>query len=175
MSEAIVTSIADGYLDWSMHSAHDKQIPFGTGSMLGIEFAKRGSKTVEVALYIWLNARHHKNAVGEQNAAILGRWATLMMDNMKLLHNFILKLSRFVLFYILRMLQKVESFCDWSNFFLCSASLQDITSRFKERKYGGLWQWSEFPNKIAVQSNDTHPTLAIPELTRLLMNDEGLG
>uniref|UniRef100_F6H812 CCR4-Not complex component Not1 C-terminal domain-containing protein n=1 Tax=Vitis vinifera TaxID=29760 RepID=F6H812_VITVI len=55
------------------------------------------------------------------------------------------------------------------------ASLQDITSRFKERKYGGLWQWSEFPNKIAVQSNDTHPTLAIPELTRLLMNDEGLG
>ena len=35
-----------------MHSAHDKQIPFGTGSMLGIEFAKRGSKTVEVALYI---------------------------------------------------------------------------------------------------------------------------
>ena len=60
-------------------------------------------------------------------------------------------------------------------FFLCSASLQDITSRFKERKYGGLWQWSEFPNKIAVQSDDTHPTLAIPELTRLLMNNEGLG
>ena len=73
MSEAIVASIADGYLDWSMHSAHDKQIPFRTGSMLGIEFAKRGCETVEVALYIWLNARHHKNAVGEQNAAILGR------------------------------------------------------------------------------------------------------
>ena len=39
----------------------------------------------------------------------------------------------------------------------------------------GSWQWSEFPNKIAVHSNDTHPTLAIPELARLLMNDEGLG
>ena len=39
----------------------------------------------------------------------------------------------------------------------------------------GSWQWSEFPNKIAVHSNDTHPTLAIPELTWLLMNDEGLG
>ena len=35
-----------------MHSAHDKQIPFRTGSMLGIEFAKRGCETVEVALYI---------------------------------------------------------------------------------------------------------------------------
>ncbi|CAK9139429.1 unnamed protein product [Ilex paraguariensis] len=61
-------------------------------------------------------------------------------------------------------------------FFLCSASLQDIISRFKERKGGkGLRQWSEFPSKVAVQLNDTHPTLTIPELMRLLMDDEGLG
>ncbi|THF99820.1 hypothetical protein TEA_002328 [Camellia sinensis var. sinensis] len=61
-------------------------------------------------------------------------------------------------------------------FFLCSASLQDMIVRFKERKDGkGLWQWSEFPNKVAVQLNDTHPTLAIPELMRLLVDDEGLG
>ncbi|XP_057483764.1 alpha-glucan phosphorylase, H isozyme [Actinidia eriantha] len=61
-------------------------------------------------------------------------------------------------------------------FFLCSASLQDIIFRFKERKDGkGLRQWSEFPSKVAVQLNDTHPTLAIPELMRLLMDDEGLG
>ncbi|KAJ8437909.1 hypothetical protein Cgig2_031425 [Carnegiea gigantea] len=61
-------------------------------------------------------------------------------------------------------------------FFLCSASLQDIISRFKERKDGnGPRQWSEFPSKVAVQLNDTHPTLAIPELMRLLMDDEGLG
>ncbi|EOY33812.1 Phosphorylase isoform 2, partial [Theobroma cacao] len=61
-------------------------------------------------------------------------------------------------------------------FFLCSASLQDIILRFKERRSGkGSWQWSEFPSKVAVQLNDTHPTLAIPELMRLLMDDEGLG
>ncbi|GAB2274435.1 hypothetical protein Dimus_009205 [Dionaea muscipula] len=61
-------------------------------------------------------------------------------------------------------------------FFLCSASLQDIISRFKERKDGmGPRPWSEFPSKVAVQLNDTHPTLAIPELMRLLMDDEGLG
>ncbi|RVW65792.1 Alpha-glucan phosphorylase, H isozyme [Vitis vinifera] len=55
-----------------------------------------------------------------------------------------------------------------------SLELQDIIFRFKERKDGGSWQWSEFPSKVAVQLNDTHPTLAIPELMRLLMDDEGL-
>uniref|UniRef100_A0A1J3JS52 Alpha-1,4 glucan phosphorylase n=1 Tax=Noccaea caerulescens TaxID=107243 RepID=A0A1J3JS52_NOCCA len=61
-------------------------------------------------------------------------------------------------------------------FFLCSASLQDIISRFKERSTGeGSRKWSEFPSKVAVQMNDTHPTLAIPELMRLLMDENGLG
>ncbi|KAJ4970505.1 hypothetical protein NE237_003604 [Protea cynaroides] len=61
-------------------------------------------------------------------------------------------------------------------FFLCSASLQDIIFRFKERRAAkGSWLWSEFPSKVAVQLNDTHPTLSIPELMRLLMDVEGLG
>lgn len=54
--------------------------------------------------------------------------------------------------------------------------MQDIIARFKERRNGvGSLQWSEFPSKVAVQLNDTHPTLAIPELMRLLMDGEGLG
>ncbi|CAI9106908.1 OLC1v1006155C1 [Oldenlandia corymbosa var. corymbosa] len=61
-------------------------------------------------------------------------------------------------------------------FFLCSASLQDIIVRFKERNEGNrAVEWSDFPTKVAVQLNDTHPTLAIPELMRLLMDEEGLG
>ncbi|KAG6383807.1 hypothetical protein SASPL_156433 [Salvia splendens] len=61
-------------------------------------------------------------------------------------------------------------------YFLCSASLQDIITRFKERLDGkDKIMWSEFPSKVAVQLNDTHPTLSIPELMRLLMDDEGLG
>lgn len=61
-------------------------------------------------------------------------------------------------------------------FFLCSASLQDIIVRFKERRVENKpIAWNEFPSKVAVQMNDTHPTLAIPELMRILMDDECLG
>ncbi|KAD2393626.1 hypothetical protein E3N88_40603 [Mikania micrantha] len=56
---------------------------------------------------------------------------------------------------------------------LCSASLQDIISRF-ERRSGDTLNWDEFPEKVAVQMNDTHPTLCIPELLRILMDIKGL-
>ncbi|TMW99317.1 hypothetical protein EJD97_002755 [Solanum chilense] len=56
---------------------------------------------------------------------------------------------------------------------LCSASLQDIISRF-ERRSGDRVKWEEFPEKVAVQMNDTHPTLCIPELMRILIDLKGL-
>ena len=52
---------------------------------------------------------------------------------------------------------------------LCSASLQDMLRTYRQR--GG--DISEFDQSYAVQLNDTHPTMAIPELIRLLMA-EGL-
>eukprot|EP01132_Coremiostelium_polycephalum_P003550 gene3550-4424_t len=51
-----------------------------------------------------------------------------------------------------------------------SATLQDIIHQFKEKHSN----YSEFPNKHAIQLNDTHPTLGIPELMRILIDDEGL-
>nr|CAA59464.1 alpha-glucan phosphorylase [Spinacia oleracea] len=56
---------------------------------------------------------------------------------------------------------------------LCSASLQDIISQF-ERRSGEHVNWEEFPEKVAVQMNDTHPTLCIPELMRILIDVKGL-
>ncbi|KAL7240647.1 hypothetical protein ACSBR2_006322 [Camellia fascicularis] len=56
---------------------------------------------------------------------------------------------------------------------LCSASLQDIIARF-ETRLGEPVSWDTFPNKVAVQMNDTHPTLCIPELIRILMDVKGL-
>jgi starch phosphorylase len=55
-------------------------------------------------------------------------------------------------------------------YFFVSASLQDIIHRFKRQKCA----WKDFPDKVAVQLNDTHPTLAIPELQRILLDIEGL-
>ncbi|GBG72478.1 hypothetical protein CBR_g12053 [Chara braunii] len=58
---------------------------------------------------------------------------------------------------------------------LCSASLQDIVARFKARAGPGKpVNWLEFPEKVAVQMNDTHPTLSVPELLRILIDEEGL-
>ncbi|KAI3960515.1 hypothetical protein MKW98_003014 [Papaver atlanticum] len=56
---------------------------------------------------------------------------------------------------------------------LCSASLQDIVACF-ERRSGNSVNWEEFPEKVAVQMNDTHPTLCIPELLRILIDVKGL-
>jgi starch phosphorylase len=56
-------------------------------------------------------------------------------------------------------------------YFFVSCSLQDILRRFK---HGGN-RWDEFPDKVFMQLNDTHPALVIPELMRLLMDVEGIG
>ena len=56
-------------------------------------------------------------------------------------------------------------------YFFISASLQDITERFR-RDFKD--DWDRFPEQHAIQLNDTHPVLAIPELMRLLMDREKL-
>ncbi|MBP7619236.1 MAG: glycogen/starch/alpha-glucan family phosphorylase, partial [Geothrix sp.] len=52
-----------------------------------------------------------------------------------------------------------------------SATLQDVVRRFKKRP---SWRWEDLPDKVAVQMNDTHPALVVPELMRVLLDQEGL-
>lgn len=63
-------------------------------------------------------------------------------------------------------------------YFLVAATLQDIVRRFKSSKFGCRdpirTSFESFPDKVAMQLNDTHPSLAIPELMRLLVDIEGL-
>ncbi|MFT9497852.1 glycogen/starch/alpha-glucan phosphorylase [Anaerosolibacter sp.] len=56
-------------------------------------------------------------------------------------------------------------------YFFVSASLQDMKRKYKE-KHGD--RFDDFHKYHAVQLNDTHPVVAIPELMRLLMDEEGL-
>ncbi|MBN2143404.1 MAG: glycogen/starch/alpha-glucan phosphorylase [Candidatus Aureabacteria bacterium] len=55
-------------------------------------------------------------------------------------------------------------------YFFVSASLQDILRRFKRHSNDFL----EIPDQMAIQLNDTHPSIAIPEFMRLLVDEEKL-
>jgi len=55
-------------------------------------------------------------------------------------------------------------------YFLVCCSLRDIIRRFRFRNS----DWEEFPDKVVIQLNDTHPVLAIPELMRLLVDENGV-
>lgn len=56
-------------------------------------------------------------------------------------------------------------------YFLVSSSVQDIVQNHL-RKYGSI---ENFSDKVAIHINDTHPTLAIPELMRILLDECGYG
>jgi starch phosphorylase len=56
-------------------------------------------------------------------------------------------------------------------YFLVACSLADLVRRFRRRNR----DWNTLPEKVAIQLNDTHPTLAVPELMRILLDDAHLG
>jgi starch phosphorylase len=56
-------------------------------------------------------------------------------------------------------------------YFLVACSLADLVRRFRRDNT----EWARFPDKVAIQLNDTHPTLAVPELMRILLDDAHLG
>ncbi|XP_018413882.1 PREDICTED: glycogen phosphorylase, liver form isoform X2 [Nanorana parkeri] len=63
-------------------------------------------------------------------------------------------------------------------YFVVAASLQDIIRRFKASRFGCRdtirTGFDAFPEKVAIQLNDTHPALGIPELMRIFLDIEKL-
>ena len=56
-------------------------------------------------------------------------------------------------------------------YFLVACSLADIVRRFRR----GNADWRALPEKVAIQMNDTHPTMAVAELMRILLDEAKLG
>ena len=56
-------------------------------------------------------------------------------------------------------------------YFLVACSLADLLRRFRASNA----DWSALPDKVAIQLNDTHPTLAVPELMRILLDEAHFG
>ncbi len=56
-------------------------------------------------------------------------------------------------------------------YFLVACSLADLVRRFRQSNS----DWSAFPEKVAIQLNDTHPSMAVPELMRILLDEAHLG
>jgi len=56
-------------------------------------------------------------------------------------------------------------------YFLVACSLADLVRRFRRSNA----DWNTLPEKVAIQLNDTHPTMAVPELMRILLDDAHLG
>ena len=52
-------------------------------------------------------------------------------------------------------------------YFLVACSLADLVRRFRRSNA----DWSALPDKVAIQLNDTHPSLAVPELMRILLDE----
>jgi len=56
-------------------------------------------------------------------------------------------------------------------FFLVACSLADLIRRFRHTNT----DWNQLPEKVAIQLNDTHPSMAVPELMRILLDEAQLG
>jgi starch phosphorylase len=56
-------------------------------------------------------------------------------------------------------------------YFLVACSLADLVRRFRRTNT----DWQTLPDKVAIQLNDTHPAMAVPELMRILLDEAHLG
>src|ERR1700756_61177 len=59
----------------------------------------------------------------------------------------------------------------FQEYFLVACSLADLVRRFQRHNT----DWNNFPEKVTIQLNDTHPSMSVAELMRILLDDVHLG
>jgi len=127
--------------------AYDVPIP-GYGTMNTINIRLWSAKPAREFDFTMFNEGNYEKAVEEQKSA--ENITSVLYPN-----------DNHMVGKILRLKQQY--------FFVC-ATLQDAIRRFKKTNR----PWSDFPYQVSIQLNDTHPTLGIPELQRILIDEEGL-
>ena len=163
-SDKVFTVKFDGYVEekWTEH---------------GLETVYRDAKEIQAVAYDMMVAGYDSQAV-----SVLRLWKARSVQNfdMKLFsqgdYNSVMKDDNEAEL-ISKVLYPADNHVEGKSlrlkqqYFLVSASLQNILADHK-RRYGSL---KLLPKMAAIHLNDTHPALAIPELMRLLIDENGMG
>jgi len=149
---------------FEMHDGILRMVPGRPSSLIGIPFDRPvvgyGGKTINT-LRLWAAAvpayfDFQRFSGGEFVAALAGTLAAESLTRVLYPDDSTVRGQG------LRFLQE---------YFLVACSLGDLVRRFRR----GNADWNALPEKVAIQLNDTHPTMAVPELMRTLLDDAHLG
>jgi starch phosphorylase len=149
---------------FEMHGGRLQAVPGRPSSLIGVPFDRPviayGGKTINT-LRLWGAATHdsfdfQEFSSGDFVGALVGALAANTLTRV-LYPDDSTELGQ-----ALRFVQE---------YFLVACSLADLVRRFRHANS----DWSKFPDKVAIQLNDTHPTLAVPELMRILVDEAHLG
>jgi glycogen phosphorylase len=149
---------------FEMHGESLQAVPGRPSTLIGVPFDRPvvayGGKTINT-LRLWGAAAQHyfdfqEFSSGDFVGALVGSLAAQTLTRV-LYPDDSTQLGQ-----ALRFLQE---------YFLVACSLADLVRRFRRDNA----DWAALPDKVAIQLNDTHPTLAVPELMRILLDDAHLG
>src|SRR5262245_26394759 len=149
---------------FEMHGGRLQAVPGRPSTLIGVPFDRPvvgyGGKTINT-LRLWGAATHdyfdfHEFSSGDFVGALVGNLAAHTLTRV-LYPDDSTELGQ-----ALRFVQE---------YFLVACSLSDLVRRFRRDNA----DWSKLPDKVAIQLNDTHPTLAVPELMRIFLDDAQLG
>ena len=149
---------------FEMHRGNLEVVPGRPSTLIGIPFDRPvvgfGGKTIN-SLRLWGAAAHdyfdfQEFSSGDFVGALVGSLAAHTLTRV---------------LYPDDSTEMVQALRFAQEYFLVACSLADLVRRFRRDNA----DWAALPDKVAIQLNDTHPTLAVPELMRILLDDARLG